>query len=69
MAKKPISKISDKLAKVGESFTVYMYDNGFLFDVSGRDAGGDYKSAKIMVSTVEDLLNLVKEFPDLERDD
>ena len=31
-------KISDKLSKVDESFTVYMYDNGYMFDVSGRDA-------------------------------
>jgi hypothetical protein len=46
-----------------------MYDNGFMFEISGRDAENDYKSAKIMVSTVEELVALVKEAAELERDE
>ena len=41
MAKKSISKISDKLAKVSDSFTVQMYDNGFMFEISGRNSEED----------------------------
>jgi len=36
--KKSVSKISDKLTKVNENFTVQMYDNGYMFEISGRDA-------------------------------
>ena len=69
MAKKPISKLGDKLDKVDQSFTVYAYDNGFMFEMSGRDKGGDYKTAKIMCPTIDDVITLVKESTDLERDD
>ena len=69
MAKKSISKIGDKLAKVNESFTVNMYDNGFMFEISGRDKNGDYKTVKIMVNELAQLAALVQEATDMERDD
>jgi hypothetical protein len=67
--KKQISKISDKLDKVNEYFTVQMYDNGYMFASSGRDHNNDYKTAKIMVSTVPQLISLIEEAADMERDD
>lgn len=69
MTKKTISTIGDKLVKVNESFSVNMYDNGYLFEISGRDEDGDYKSAKIMVSTLAQLAALVQEATELPRDD
>lgn len=69
MAKKSISKIGDKLAKVNESFTVNMYDNGYMFEIGGRDSENEWKSAKIMCSTVDQLIALVKEATELERDE
>ena len=69
MSRKSISKIGDKLAKVNESFTVNMYDNGFMFEISGRDKTGDYKNVKIMVSELSQLAALVQEATDMERDD
>lgn len=69
MAKKTVKKISDKLVKVNENYSINMYDNGFMFEISGRDSENDYKSAKIMVSTVEELVALVKEAAELERDE
>ena len=69
MAKKQINKISDKLAKVNESFSINMYDIGFLIEVSGRDDDVEYRNAKIMVPTVEQLLELVKEAATLPRDE
>jgi hypothetical protein len=69
MTKKTISTIGDKLAKVSESFTVNMYDNGYLFEISGRDEDGDYKSAKIMVSNLAQLTALVQEATEMPRDD
>jgi hypothetical protein len=69
MTKKTISTIGDKLVKVSESFTVNMYDNGYLFEISGRDDEGDYKSAKIMVSNLSQLAALVQEATEMPRDD
>ena len=69
MAKKSITTISDKLSKVNESFTVNMYDNGFMFEISGRDKSNDYKTVKIMVSELSQLTALVQEATEMERDD
>jgi len=69
MTKKTISKISDKVVKVSESFTVNMYDNGYMFEVSGRDSDGDYKNVKILAPTVEHMVLLIKEAIEMERDE
>lgn len=69
MAKKQINKISDKIAKVSDNFSINIYDNGFLFDIGGRDEDEEYRNAKIMVPTVEALLELVKEAVSLPRDE
>lgn len=70
MAKaKPVVKtLGDKLAKVNESFSINMYDNGFMIEVGGRDHDEEWKTAKIMVSTVEELLELVREATEMTRD-
>ena len=64
-----VSKIIDKITKVSESYTIYMYDNGFMIEVSGRDSDEEYKTAKIMVPTIEQLVELVKEAAELPRDE
>jgi hypothetical protein len=69
MAKKQISTIKDKLAKVNESFTVNMYDNGFMFEISGKDAEGEWKTAKIMCANSDQLVALVVEATQAERDE
>jgi hypothetical protein len=67
--KSAVSKISDKLAKVNENYNVYMYDNGYMFEISGKDAEGDWKTAKIMCATIDQLVELVREADSMERDD
>jgi hypothetical protein len=61
--------ISNKLSKVNESFSVYMYDNGFMFEISGRDSDGEYKTTKILCNTIEQLLALVQEATMIEKDE
>ena len=61
-------KLSDKLSKVSENFTINMYDNGYMIEVGGRDEDNDWTSAKIMCATVEEVLALVKEATTLPRD-
>ena len=65
---KTVNRLSDKLVKVNENFTVNMYDNGFMVEAGGRTKKGDYVSAKIMCSTVDEVLNLVREACEMDRD-
>ena len=66
--KSAVKKISDKLVKVNESFTVNMYDNGYMLEIGGRTPGDDWGTAKIMVSSIEELVELIKEVSEMERD-
>lgn len=63
-----VSKIGDKLIKINENFTINMYDNGFMVEAGGRNKKGDYVCAKIMCSTVDEVLNLVREACEMDRD-
>jgi hypothetical protein len=45
-----------------------MYDNGFMIEVGGRTKKGEYTTAKIMCSNVEQLTALVQEACTMERD-
>ena len=67
-AKVAVKTISDKLSKVSENFSINMYDNGFMIEVGGRDHENEWKTAKIMVTTVDELVALVREAADMERD-
>ena len=69
MAKNDVATIGNKLAKVNESFTINMYDNGYMLEISGKDSDGEWKTAKIMCTTVDQLLALVQEATESTRDD
>jgi hypothetical protein len=68
MVTKAVSKLGDKLTKINESFTINMYDNGFMVEASGRNKKGDYVSAKILCNTLDEMLALVKEAGEMDRD-
>jgi len=63
-----MSKLGAKLKKVNESFTIYRYDNGFMIEVSGKDEENDWKTAKILCSTEEELIAIIKEANSMELD-
>jgi hypothetical protein len=65
---KTVTKISDKLIKVNDNFSVYMYDNGFMVEVGGRNKKSDYVSARILCNTLEEVQALVAEACVMERD-
>jgi len=60
-------KVSDKLSKVDESFTVTMYDNGFMVEVCGRDEEDDWATTKILCGTFDEVVATIKEIPTLKR--
>ena len=51
-----------KLAKVNDSITLNRYDNGWMVEVGGRDEESDWKNAKILCNTEEELVALIKEY-------
>jgi hypothetical protein len=69
MVKKTISKVGDKLAKVNDSFTINMYDNGYMLEISGRDNAGEWKNAKVLVQNLAQLNDLITEVSELPRDE
>ena len=51
--------ITNKISKIGETFTVNMYDNGYMIELSGRNHSDDYSTVKVLVSTVEELTEII----------
>ena len=64
---KNVKKVSDKLAKVNDSFTINMYDNGFMIEIGGQNKDDEWSTAKILVSEINDLLEIIKEVAEMER--
>jgi hypothetical protein len=65
---KPVTKISDKLSKVNDNFNIYMYDNGYMMEISGRNHSEDWASAKILVTSLDDLVKLITEASEMDRE-
>jgi hypothetical protein len=65
---KAISKLSDKLSKCSDSLTVNIYDNGYMVEVSGRTKDDDWASAKIMCHDLNEVLAVLEEANEMERD-
>ena len=65
---KTVSKLGDKLVKVNDNFSIHMYDNGFMVEAGGRNKKGDYVQAKILCINVDEVLSLVREACEMERD-
>lgn len=59
----------NKLVKVNESISINRYDNGWMVEVGGRDKKDDWKTAKIMCNTEEELIALVKEWNTMDLND
>jgi len=64
-----MSKVSYKLTKVNESFTINMYDNGYMIEVGGRNGSDEWRTSKIMVTELEDLFEVIREIISMERAD
>lgn len=60
--------ISDKLNKVNDNFNVYMYDNGFMLEISGRNDNDDWATTKILCNSLEELTKLIEEAAAMDRD-
>ena len=61
-------KLSDKLEKVNDNFSVNMYDNGYMFEINGRNADEDWTTAKIICQDIKELTTLIEEAASMPRD-
>ena len=63
-----MAKLS-KLIKVNDQLTVNRYDNGWMVEVSGRNKDDEWVTAKVLCSSEDDLVALVKEYNTMEIND
>jgi hypothetical protein len=61
-----MAKKLNKLSKVNESISINRYDNGWMVEVGGRDEENDWKTAKILCNTEEEMLAVVREWNTME---
>ena len=61
-----MAKKLNKLSKVNENISINRYDNGWMVEVGGRDEENDWKTAKILCNTEEEMLTVIKEWNSME---
>ena len=60
-------KISDKLEKTDESILIYMYDNGYMLEIGGRDSDDEWATSKILCDTLDKVFELITEISKMKR--
>lgn len=63
-----MAKKLNKLSKVNENISINRYDNGWMVEVSGRNEDSDWKTAKILCNTEEEMLAVVREWNTMDLD-
>lgn len=58
---KDLNIIKNTLFSVDETITLYRYSNGYLVEVSGTNINGDWETLKLIVSTLEEAFEVIKE--------
>ncbi len=68
MSRKSVSKVADKLTKVGDVVNVYFYDNGFMCEVSGRNDQDDWATVKLNCKDLAEVQKVLEEVNALPRE-
>lgn len=61
-------RIKDKMSKVDNNYSVYIYDNGYMLEISGRNSDDEWTNAKIMCATKTELFVLIDEIDTMEKE-
>ena len=59
--------MKDKFKFVDDSYTINMYDNGYMVEYGGRDTDDNWIRSKTVCNSIEDVLTLVKAISELPR--
>jgi len=60
--------VVDFICKIGEDINIKMIDNGFLVEISGRNANDDWKTVKLACSNRAELNALLDQCFSIDRD-
>jgi len=60
--------LNNKLAKVNDNFTVYMYDNGFMLEIGGRGDNDEWITTKLLCNSLDELVELITQATSMDRD-
>ena len=52
----------DKLSKVNENISISRYDNGWMVEIGGRDDENDWANCKILCTSEDEVIALIKEW-------
>ena len=55
-----LDTIKDKISKRDEDFRIYTYDNGYLIEVGGRDDEGEWVTAKVFATSIDEVKDAVE---------
>lgn len=61
-------KVLDFISKIGEDINIKMIDNGYLLEISGRNAEDDWKTVKLACSSRSELEQLLDQCFKIPRD-
>jgi hypothetical protein len=56
----------NELKEISESITYYRYSNGYMVELDGRDQEDDYKTIKLICSTLDEVFSILREVDKLE---
>jgi hypothetical protein len=56
------------MKKVGESFNVYRYDNGWMVEINGRNQENDYVTVKMVCNSEQEVVELFSQYNQKEID-
>jgi hypothetical protein len=65
--RKNMSKLGT-MKKVGESFNIYRYDNGWMVEITGRDKESDWITSKIVCNSEQEVVALFTQYNTIEID-
>jgi len=60
--------LNTKIAKVNDSYSVTMCANGYVVEISGRDANENWSTAKIICTTMAELITLLGEIDSMDKE-
>ena len=56
----------NELKEISENITYYRYSNGYMVELDGRDQEDDYKTIKLICSTLDEVFSILREVDKLE---
>lgn len=61
--------VTSILDRVGDSFTINICNNGYMLEISGRNAEGDWRTAKLVCRNEKELFDLIYEIRSMPKDE